>query len=679
MSDSSTTRPPRIWVLEPEVAERIAAGEVVERPASAVKELVENALDAGARRITVETEAGGKALLRVTDDGCGMTAEEARLAILRHATSKLRSADDLFNIHTLGFRGEALPSLAAVSELEILTRPDLDGLAPESQGAENGTRLIIHGGVVQSVEPAAAPVGTRVTARRLFFNVPVREKFLRSDVAEAGQITEWLQRLAMSRPDVSFRLTHDGREALLSPGSQDPLNAVVAVLGRGVARELLRVGNPAAPWGESAPSMGDADVVVRGFVGRPTLTRSNRSHQHFYVNGRSVRSSLFYRAMDDAFRSSMPSGRYPIAVLFIEVAPDAVDVNVHPAKTEVRFRYETEVGAGIARAVAEALRADAGLTAGSLLTDSSATGRANSVHEPTASPAILPGETPRLPFAEAALRPALGPERWAARPPGRAPTPPAPDPLPRQDEVERREDPFSEANPVAQGTVRYVAQTPEALALELPDTPIVETLPTPGIGELRLLGQAEDLFILAEAAETGELWIIDQHVAHERILFDRMTAPNARKVLPQPLLVPPTLEVSPAQALALEEHQELLGELGFELEAFGPGRFRLLGIPGHQLGVNYEQTFRDMADELAERSQGGAIRLRREEVATAAAGRSCKRAVKAGQKLSPGEMEQLLVELRSTRNPYTCPHGRPVFLAYNQATIHSLFGAESCE
>jgi len=641
---------PRIWILPSEVAERIAAGEVVERPASVVKELVENALDAGARRITVETQGGGKHLIRVSDDGQGMTGAEARLALQRHATSKLRTAEDLFNIHTLGFRGEALPSIAAVSELEILTR------TPDSA---EGTRLLIVGGVVRAEEPAAAQVGTTITVQRLFFNVPVREKFLRADTTEAGQITDWLQRLALSHCEVSFRLVHDGREALLSPGSEDPLNAVVSVLGRAIARDLIRL-----------PEVDTGAIRVSGFAGRPTLTRANRGFQHSYVNGRAVRSPLFYRALDDAFRATMPHGRYPVALLFLDVPPDSVDVNVHPAKTEVRFQNEPAVHAAILRTVRAALQSSGALPAPTLgpevthrqpgETEGSSSGPSR-VGEPGAAAPPAP-----MPFADQALN--TPPARTYSGSGGR--TWPAVS-RPLESPAVPIADPFAE-----EGGGSGFTAPPAARPQEPPPAPMAQPS-GPAVGALTLLGQAQDLFILAEAE--GQLWIIDQHVAHERVLFDRMTAPGAPVPPSEPLLIPMTLDVDHAQAVALEEHHDLLIEAGFTVEPFGPGRYTLRAVPGHLVGRNYETVFRDLVDELAELSRGGQVKLGMQEIAMAAAGRSCKRAVKAGQKLGAEEMERLLADLRTARNPHTCPHGRPVFLTFSEDEIAALFGNAACD
>jgi DNA mismatch repair protein MutL len=680
MSEDAPVRPPRIRILDDEVAERIAAGEVVERPASAVKELVENSLDAGARRIAVETRSGGKVLLRVADDGCGMTPEEARLALRRHATSKLRNAEDLHHVRTLGFRGEALPSIAAVSELELLTR------VPEEQV---GTRLLVSGGVELSLEATAAPVGTRVTVRRLFYNVPVRERFLRSDAVEGGHITEWLQRLALARPEVSFRLSHDGREVLLTPGAEDPLNTLVAVLGRGVAREALRVTGPAQAAG--------SDVQVHGYVCRPSLTRSTRGQQWFYVNGRFVRSPLLYRALDEAFRATMPQGRHPVAVLFVELAPEAVDVNVHPAKTEVRFRHEAAVSAAVTDAVRAALAAEQPVAVGPaaaaralpLPPDSDETPGAGALPYTRAvlgGPGSSQGRTtergstaggrsagavpapllPADPFAEPGLATAPPPLASPAPPPLASPAPPPP-PLTEEPAAPGEHPPAPGREPAA-----LTPQAPPVLLQRGEFAPETGAALVPR--QLRLLGQVRDLFILAEGDD--RLWVVDQHVAHERVLFDRLIA-DAERVgeAPQRLLLPPVLRLDVPGAQALQEHLEVLAELGFAVEQCGERAYRLAAVPRSQVGRNYEVAFRDMVEELAESSRGGALRLRKEEVAAAAAGRACKRAVKAGQRLGSAEMSDLLAQLAVSRNPHTCPHGRPVFLAFSEAEVAELFGA----
>jgi DNA mismatch repair protein MutL len=660
---------PRIVVLPPEVAEQIAAGEVIERPASVVKELVENALDAGARRISIETEAGGKALIRVTDDGSGMTAEEAPLAAQPHATSKLRTADDLFRIHTLGFRGEALPSIAAVSRFELVTR---------TADAPEATRVQIEGGQPRGVGSVAAPPGTTVAVRDLFFNVPARQKFLRSDNSESGHITDLVQRLALSHSDVTFRLLHEGREALLSPGSDEPLNAIVAVLGRPIARELLRI-----------PPYEGERMEVTGFAARPTLTRSNRASQLLFVNGRTIRSPLYYRALDEAYRSTMPAGRYPVAVTFLTVAAQDVDVNVHPSKLEVRFRDEHGVYLALLTALQAALRPAMDEPGPELSTDPddpfaqvpSIHPYAGSVREaPPVYGAAAPPAEPRSFWPrpeDVTVEGAEGGQQGAegqAMPPGVPGTPFADSVLGRGGGWGHVRPSITPRPPAdwRQGGAQEPGGTPEHRAAS------AEHLSPPPLAELRLLGQARDLFLIAEGA--GRLWILDQHVAHERILFDRLTDPDRPEAeAAEPLLIPLTLQLESRQALVLEEYRAALGEMGYEIEPFGRDSFVVRSIPHSLLGRNYEQALRDTVDELAELSQGGRLQLRREQLAMAAAGRACKAAMKAGQPLSLPEMEQLITDLRASRNPYTCPHGRPIFVVFQPEEIARLFGEASCE
>lgn len=639
--------PSRIRVLPREIAETIAAGEVIERPASAIKELVENALDAGASRITVETQEGGRDLLRVTDDGCGMTAEELRLAVLRHATSKLLSRDDLFNITTLGFRGEALPSIAAVSEIEILSRVP---------GSLAGSRIALLGGEITACEEAPAPVGTTVLVRRLFFNVPVRERFLKSSSAEQGAITDWVQRLALGHPAVSFRLIHDGREAVLSAGSADPLNAVVAIMGRGTARDLLPI-PPPTPGGEG--------LAVSGFVGRPTLTRANRGQQHFYVNHRSVRSPLFYRALDDAFRATMPGRRFPVAVVFLSVPPAEVDVNVHPAKTEVRFRDEAGVVSALSRAFAAALRADRPLPAAGpqVTVDVSLPGEAR-LREPPPEPRS---------FAETALLPPPVPAwgRRRAGMPGPRDTGPAspPELTLRGGRQPEPRLPLPEAR-IPRGPAPGGGPAPE------PGIPPGEPSSGPAIPALVPLGQLRDLFILAGGG--GDLWVVDQHVVHERVLFERLLARAGSGEVSCPLLFPVTVALDGPQAALLEENAAQLASLGFRFEAAGEGRVRIGGVPQDLVGRDYEAVFRDLVDELSESGVRGGGPARMEHLAAAAAGRACKAAVKAGQPLDSAEMERLLHDLGKCDNPYTCPHGRPVFLRFSRTDVQEIFGPVRC-
>jgi len=568
----------RIRILDEDVAARIAAGEVVERPASVVKELVENALDAGASRIVVEVEDGGRALIRVGDNGCGMTAQEAVLSLQRHATSKITCAEDLAGIRTLGFRGEALPSVASVSRVTVLTRP---------RGELEGTRLEAEGGEIRSLEAAAAPEGTVVTVRDLFYNTPARLKFLKTTRTELGQVCDALTRTALSHPGVALRLTAEGEEVLHSPGSADPLNAVAALFGAELARELV-------PVAYSRPG-----IAVEGHVSRPPFSRPTRGGQHLFVNGRWVRNRTLTHALDEAFRGALPGGRFPFAALHVEVDPALVDVNVHPAKSEVRFLRDWEVHRAVLDALREALGAPA-------------------------------GPVPPAPLArQQALDPKAfrtGPWLPSPRPEG---TPEAPPP---------------EAGDHAPASPAPAAQ------------PVLPDLHTP-LPRLRAIAQVWHSYILAEGP-TG-LVILDQHLVHERVLFDRIrAAADAGDLLVQRLAVPATLQLTHREAVAADELLPDLARAGFDLEPFGRDSFLVRSAPAFVRPGGEIPTLRRLLDELLEArragGEGGA------ETARAIAGAACQAAVKKGAHLGPEEMGQLLDDLSRTTNPHTCPHGCPI-------------------
>jgi DNA mismatch repair protein MutL len=573
----------RIRILDEEVASQIAAGEVVERPASVVKELVENALDAGATRVLVEVDEGGRSLIRVTDNGCGMTAQEAVLALQRHATSKISRAEDLAAVRTLGFRGEALPSVASVSRVTLLTRP---------RGEMEGVRLEAEAGEIRELEPAAATEGTSVTVRDLFYNTPARLKFLKTVRTELGQICDTLTRLALSHPGISVRLAADGEEILLAPGSPDPVNTIAALYGTDLARELL-------PVVHSRPT-----IVVEGYVSRPSLTRPTRSGQHAFVNGRWVRSRTLTHAVDEAYRSAMPAGRFPFVVLHVEIDPALVDVNVHPAKAEVRFLRDWEVH----RTVQEAVRQAIG-----------------------APPPSLHPET-------IARQHMLGPEELRSGPW----LPPAPPPDPR--------DPFSEPAPAraAVATLERDAPPPQ---LAIPDI-------HPPLRALRAIAQVWNSYIIAEG--TAGLVLVDQHLAHERVLFDRLrhggTGPEARR-----LDVPVTLQLTHREALHLDELLPELARVGFDLEAFGRDAFVVRAAPDFIPAGGELDALRSLVEELTEDrrngAHGGTAVAASDRVIAAAA---CKAAVKKGARLGLEEIGRLLEDLNRAGNPHTCPHGCPI-------------------
>jgi DNA mismatch repair protein MutL len=566
-----------IRVLPPEIIAQIAAGEVVGRPASVVKELVENSIDAGAREIRVEVADGGKRMMRVADDGCGIPAAEVELAFRRYATSKLASAEDLSRVRTLGFRGEALASIAAVSRVTCVTR---------AAGEETGTLIRLEGGEVVSRRSVGRPPGTTVTVEDIFYNVPARRKFLRSSATERHHIDAWVTRYAMAYPDRRFTLAHDGREVFRSPGTGQMRDVLVAVYGVEVGSALVEV----------LPEEDEA-IRVTGFASPPHLHRADRGEITLFVNGRWVQDARLTYAIIQAYHTLLPAGRYPLAVVSITLPPEDVDVNVHPAKAEVRFRD----GDGAFRAVQRAVR--------------------RAVTEEGGIPAmrVIPG-------------PALIPHAPEGRPPER-PT----------------SEPF---RPVPM--------------------PVISPPVFPGgLPPLRVVGQVAATYIIAEGPDG--LYLIDQHAAHERVLYERLMAQRATGIPAQPLLEPAAVDLPLEWAGLVEAHQETLRRLGVEVEPFGGNTFLVRALPAVLTAAHPREVLMEVARGLAEegagaggRESGGA----EEEIERAIIRQVCKQgAMKAGQVLAREEMEELLRALEGCASPRTCPHGRPTMIHISTAQL----------
>ena len=582
-----------IHVLDPGIAARIAAGEVVERPASAVKELVENALDAGAASIRVEVTNGGLDTIRVVDDGAGIPAAEAHHLFQRHATSKLSSADDLDRVATLGFRGEALHSLAAVAEVEVLTRAASD---------EAGVRLLANDGRLRSQEPHGAPRGAAVTIRRLFRNVPARRKFLRSPQGETSRIQATLLPYVLAFPGVRFTLVADGRTSIASPGDGALREAVAAVYGGEVGRAMLEAS------GEGA------GIAVEGLVSPPNLHRANRTYISLYVNRRPVQSrSLAYAAVE-AYQGFLPVGRSPIAVLFVTVPYDEVDVNVHPAKAEVRLSREREVFGLLQRAVRETLVAQSPV--------------------PQIAPAAWGGAARAGPSDAPPISRPVGPAHFPAL---GYPPPPTPAGFRTGDRAE-------EATPGLQGGL-------------LP----VDALPT-----LRVLGQAHETYIVAEGPDG--LYLIDQHAAHERVIFERLKQSAARREPEvQGLLEPVVEELSPLQDDLVHEQGQLLTDYGWVLEPFGTRSYLVRGVPSVLARRPPAQAFLDLLDGLLEASDFPSWEDR------LAATVACHGSVRAGGNLSRDEMTAIMRDLERSPQPHTCPHGRPTMVHLSASHLERQF------
>lgn len=616
-----------IRVLPPDVAAKIAAGEVVERPASVVKELVENAIDAGAKTVRVEIQAGGKRLIRVLDDGAGIPAEEVPLAFARHATSKLTSVDDLSHVLTLGFRGEALASIAAVSQLTMVSRPAAQAAA---------TRIRIEGGEQVSLGAAGSPGGTIITVENLFYNVPARLKFLKADATEAAHIHRVISHYALAYPYIRFALTSDNRQVFQTNGNGELFDALIAVFDLETARQMIQVesqeiegqGSRGARETLESPSLlrsaAPLLVSVQGYAGAPALHRGGRDQIIFFVNRRWIQDRSLNQAVVQAYHTFLPVGRYPVAVLNIELDPAEVDVNVHPTKAEVKFRDPRLIFKAVQKGVREAVVAAAPVpTYGTPLTPEYNFASHFGGHA---------GDTPpwRTAFG--------GGDRSG----------------------------FGQFGFEAQRTLPLSPPTGEAGERQsLADVPL-SALKMP---LMRVLGQVQQMYIVAEGPDG--LYLIDQHAAHERILYEKLAAQKAQAgAARQQLLEPVMVELLPGHAVLLEAELPALQEVGFDLEPFGGATFRIRAVPQILGQANPAQALVDILAEMAD----GSIPLAR-EVHQKIAITVCKRAsIKGGQVLSFEEMRELVHQLEATTSPRTCPHGRPTMIHLSAAQLAREFG-----
>jgi len=699
----------RIRILSDQVANQIAAGEVVDRPASVVKELLENALDAGANRIRVEVEAGGRKLIRIADDGCGMNRDDALLAFERHATSKLRTANDLLSIATLGFRGEALPSIASVARVTMET-----ATGPEEGQNPAGTRLEIAGGRILHVDDAALPRGTTISVADLFFNTPARRKFLRAESTELAHVTALVTHYALAHPEKHFELLSASHTLVSAPPVSRTAERIYQIFGKDTLEQLLPVAAeaPLAHGGlpEPPPWKKDPDEPVRdpgrlrmsGFYSKPELQKLNRNSIYIFVNKRLIRDRLLLHAITEAYRNVIPPTSFPVVLLFIEMPPEEVDVNVHPAKTEVRFRQ----GSLIHDFVRDSLRTaliKARPAAGFLAALDSA---------PLASPSLMPPGISPLPGATADLVPSLAPpdsepitsesaftdaERFELTARQSAPTPVR---LPFEASA-FRPGTFAGAFEGGAGLMRSAAamlqgelleplggcspnhgESASSLANTALATAHVEAQQTAEtlnhLGSLKALGQLRDSFILA----TGEdgLWIIDQHVAHERVLFEKILhTRTVEQIQRQRLLMPLLVELKPWQMVVFAQVAEELERNGFEVEPFGPQTLAVKAAPVGLEGSALERALTEVIDQSGNDAAGNDavegsgnqdLSVLRRRVAASIA---CHSAIKVNTPLDPARMEWLLLELAKTEHPTNCPHGRPIALLYSWREIQRAF------
>ena len=668
--------------LDQELIGKIAAGEVVESPASAIKELVENSLDAGSTCVTVEIRDGGIAYLRVTDNGRGIRARDVRMAFERHATSKITKSDDLFALHTLGFRGEALASIAAVSKLTLTTK---------SIHEESGTRAVNEGGEIKGITEAASPQGTTIVARELFYNTPVRLKFLKKPTTEASKVAEVIARLILAHPDVSFRLIHNGKQIYASSGNGDLRSAVFSLYGRETASAMI-------------PVKSEGSVSVNGLVGVGLQARSNRARQTFIVNGRTIRSQVLTQALEDGCRERVTIGHYPICVLNIDMPTNTVDVNVHPNKLEVRFSDEHLVYENVCGAVADSFsvsplksaphmtltrevpqttlnpsvvqvidtQTESGIEQAREQTKTEARQpviktiniqinppkQEESVQQQTETDKPTPQQQADFTscvtqyFGGAALRESVGPGRQ--EPLGFAKL---------NDRLAEQNETAGEAEAIE---TQRAEKKPEAVQQELLPKQEVNTLGDELSG-YSMVGVAFDTYIILQNQK--QLIMIDQHAAHERILYEKLMREIDAGVGSQLLMVAQVVHVTPQDAVKIEAYREDIQAAGFDIEPFGDDAYQIRAVP-NVLGVpQTKSAFLDMVDRLGELRVLSTAQKRRDAILQMA----CKKAVKGGDKLTMEEIKPLLVDMLRTNAPPTCPHGRPLVVVLERTEIEKRF------
>ena len=659
-----------IQVLDQVTIDKIAAGEVIERPASIVKELVENAIDAGATHVTIEIEEGGISLIRITDDGSGIMKEDIRNSFLRHSTSKIRNVEDLLHITSLGFRGEALSSIAAVTKVEVITK---------TKEAILGTRYVIEGGQELSLDEAGASDGTTFIIRQLFYNVPARRKFLKTAMTEAGHVQDLLIRLALSHPEVAFRFLNNNQEKLRTSGSGKLKDVIYNIYGRDVASNLLEL------------DYRQGGIYITGYLGKPLITRGNRNFETFFVNGRYVKSTMISRAVEDAYKDFMMQHKFPFVVLHFQVDTETVDVNVHPTKMELRFQNQQEVY----KTVFEAIHRQ--LLEPELIPQVE-------VPEPLTSPVQEKKKTPSPDLKlvrrvmpsdskEAAVSIATTPIDSAAQT--------VPEPVKEEPHNEdyfirkMRERVMSYHNRNSSAEVkdqkkifrpeeqkkRIQTSVREATTYKINETPVVQKKPEQlnlfeekllkreVRAEYRLIGQVFDTYWLVQFQDN--LYIIDQHAAHERVLYERTLKEMKNREFTSQYLSPPIiLTLSMQEAELLKTHKERFERIGFEIEPFGGEEYAIRAVPANLFSIAKKELFMEMLDNLAD---GLSTNMTPDIIDEKVASMSCKAAVKGNNRLSAQEVDALIGELLELENPYHCPHGRPTIIAMSKKELEKKF------
>lgn len=645
---------PQITLLDKNTIDKIAAGEVVDRPASVVKELVENAVDAKATAVTVEIKEGGISFIRITDNGCGIEKEQVPLAFCRHSTSKIRTAEDLVTVSSLGFRGEALSSIAAVSQVELITK------TPEQL---TGYRYVIEGGQEQQGEDVGAPNGTTFLVRNLFYNTPARRKFLKTAATEGGYISDLMERLALSNPDISFKFINNGQVRLHTSGNSNLKDIIYHIYGRNITANLLEI------------SRDFGSFSVKGFVGRPVISRGNRNFENYFVNGRYIKSSLLAKTIEDAYKGFMMQHKYPFTVLLLSLNGDLVDVNVHPAKMELRFSN----GEVIYQKLSEEIR---GVLRGKELIPEVSVKEEKESREKEPEKKVIKNEIPepfelhRLEKIREAVAKDSPYEKKYDRTPGvsRGTASPGKEEslkqlteprMPSREEVSPKSIYSSVFEEKEKDMVKEPSRQMELSDLEGAGNKLLDKKAVP---YHKIIGQLFDTYWLVEFKD--QLYMIDQHAAHEKVLYERTMASYRKKEFTSQYVSPPILlSLTMQEEVLLKKYMSYFKQLGFEIEPFGGKEYAIRAVPDNLYGLNGQELVLEIMDSLGTISDKDAPDIVMEKVASM----SCKAAVKGNQKLSRPEIESLIGELLTLDNPYHCPHGRPVIVSMSKYEIEKKF------
>ena len=669
---------PNIHVLDQSTINKIAAGEVIERPASVVKELLENAIDARSTAVTVEIRDGGISLVRVTDNGCGIPKEELPLAFLRHSTSKIQSVEDLFTVSSLGFRGEALSSIAAVAQVEVITK------TPESL---TGTRYQIEGGTEKSIEEVGAPEGTTFIVRNLFYNTPVRRNFLKTAMTEGAHVAELVEKIALSHPEISIRFIQNNQNKLHTSGNHNLKDIIYTVFGREIAANLLEIRHE-----------GEA-VSVNGFIGKPVIARNNRNYENYFINGRYIKSSIICKAIEEAYKPFMMQHKYPFALLHFTIEPEFLDVNVHPTKMELRFRD----GELVFRAVRDAL--SQALARQELIPEVSLAGKQEEKEEEAQLKKLT--QEKRIPVPEPFERKRM--EQLHITPPKPAQNLYRPEVMRESSAYYHTAETAKTELPVTESVMSKLPES-ETVMPKLPESgaampkfPVTEAgmpvLPEsetaaaaePSVSQVtaaasqmslfqekllepkarlrhKLIGQLFDTYWLVEFNE--QLYIIDQHAAHEKVLYEKtMATLKTREYTCQMINPPIILTLGSTEEVMLNKHLKYFNEIGFEIEPFGGKEYAVRGVPDNLFSIAKKDLLMDMIDELSEDTLSGNPEMIYEKVASM----SCKAAVKGNHQMSALEADKLIDQLLDLENPYACPHGRPTIISMSKYELEKKF------